>query len=813
LLHARRYRLRDENRGDEVSAIRTLPIRIAPMTGEALDSWLERIAHRTHAAFGDVLLAVGLNSHRANTTSTWIVQLSGEDAQSISSATGVAVDVLETMTLAHFSERAVRIRNGCPVLSRTFPWGRGCGSRFCPLCLKANAGSWQLTWRLGWTFACTKHGCLLADACPECGAVQRRRSHPGGIIPKSGACGHHFTNAIGRSPPRCGADLTEAPVELFDTDHPAVRAQRAIDAVIDCDTPCFGAYHIDPQPRISVLSDIRAVAGRVLAYATPDDLRGLIPDDLRAAYMEQARYRSDESGIARAETRPGLAAPARAVTTAVGVLAALRSLEISDVAGAGDELRWLVASARNRGSRAHPTITGWGKGISPVLTGIQLAAVGPMLHPSDQLRYRIGSPLPCRPADRATRARVLARRIPSMLWPVLSLRLTVPNCHQRFLRQALPGALLLVRSRLNFDEAAHLVDAPIEGHAVSRVLQLLECNPCWPGIRAALVRIAEYIGHHDSPIDYRRRARLDYSTLLPDDVWAGICRRTGTSGSHTLRGRIVRCFLFERLSGLPAGIAPFAVDDTLFRGKVVDFPRYLTPHLASELDEHVRDFLAERGIGGEPPTWAPPADLLDGLCLPGSDPAAVDLAELHRIMAGKRIKLGAAAAHLGTDRDTIRHLLDQHPAPREDPPAGATCARQHQAYAKARDACPRRRLVDLYCSQRMSLRDIAVLIGVSRQVIGNLARDYEIPLRPARVQARTTDDQEWLYDQYVNELRALPDLAQEAGMSTANMARWAKKYEIPLRGRGTPSHSATLARRRRQRRGSAERVAEDEASE
>jgi hypothetical protein len=113
----------------------------------------------------------------------------------------------------------------------------------------------------------------------------------------------------------------------------------------------------------------------------------------------------------------------------------------------------------------------------------------------------------------------------------------------------------------------------------------------------------------------------------------------------------------------------------------------------------------------------------------------------------------------------------------------------------------------------MSLRDIAVLIGVSRQVIGNLARDYEIPLRPARVQARTTVDQEWLYDQYVNELRALPDLAQEAGTSTANMARWAKKYEIPLRGRGTPSHSATLARRRRQRRGSAERVAEDEASE
>lgn len=791
-----------------MSAVRTLPIRVAPMTGEALDSWLERIAHRTHAAFGDVLLAVGLNSHRANTTSTWIVQLREEDAQSISTATGVAVDILEAMTLAHFSERALRIKDSGSVLSRTFPWGRACGSRFCPLCLKGSAGGWQLSWRLGWTFACTEHGCLLADACPECGAVQRRRSHPGGIIPNSGACAHHFTNAVGRRPARCGADLTEAPATTFDIDHPAVHAQRVVDAVIDGDTACFGAYRISPQPRISVLSDIRAVAGRVLAYATPEELRGLVPDDLHAAYLEATRYRIDGSGIARAESKPGLAAPARAVSAAVGVLAALSSLEVSDVAGAGDELRWLVASARNRGLRIHPTITGWGKGISPVLTGIQLAALGPMLHPSDQLRYRIGSPLPCRPADHATRARVLARRIPSMLWPVLSLRLTVPNCRQRFLRQALPSALLLVRSRLNFDEAARLVDAPIEGHAVSRVLQLLERNSSWQDIRAALVRIAEYIGDHDSPIDYRRRARLDYSMLLPDDVWAGICRRTGTSGSHTVRGRIVRCFLFERLSGLPAGIAPFAVDDTLFRGKVVDFPRYLTPRLASELDEHARGFLAERGIGGEPPTWAPPADLLDGLCLPGSDPAAVDLAELHRIMAAERIKLGAAAAHLGTDVDTIRYLLDQHPAPREDPPAGTTCARHSHAYGKATDALPRYRFVDLYCSQRMSLRDIAVLIGVSRQVIGNLARDYDIPLRRARAQVRTTVERDWLYDQYVNELRALPDLAKEAGMSTANMARWAKKYEIPLRGRGTPSHSATLARRR----GSVERVPQDASS-
>jgi hypothetical protein len=54
-------------------------------------------------------------------------------------------------------------------------------------------------------------------------------------------------------------------------------------------------------------------------------------------------------------------------------------------------------------------------------------------------------------------------------------------------------------------------------------------------------------------------------------------------------------------------------------------------------------------------------------------------------------------------------------------------------------------------------------------------------------------DRDWLYVQYVTQRRALPDLAREAGMSTPNMARWAKKHAIPMRGRGTSSHSATLA--------------------
>jgi hypothetical protein len=39
---------------------RTLPVRVAPMPGEALDSWLEAIAFRYRVAMGDVMSWCGI---------------------------------------------------------------------------------------------------------------------------------------------------------------------------------------------------------------------------------------------------------------------------------------------------------------------------------------------------------------------------------------------------------------------------------------------------------------------------------------------------------------------------------------------------------------------------------------------------------------------------------------------------------------------------------------------------------------------------------------------------------------------------------
>jgi hypothetical protein len=47
------------------------------------------------------------------------------------------------------------------------------------------------------------------------------------------------------------------------------------------------------------------------------------------------------------------------------VVAALKALDRPDVASAGDALRWLVSSSRERGSAVHATNIAWGKNRGP----------------------------------------------------------------------------------------------------------------------------------------------------------------------------------------------------------------------------------------------------------------------------------------------------------------------------------------------------------------------------------------------------------------------------------------------------------------
>ncbi len=187
---------------------RSLPFRVDPVPGEAIDSWLEAIAFRADSAWGDLLDAVDIPAPAGLGYPPWTIALSEAEVASLCAATGSDVE-FSMMTLTRFDGTAVRIDSQSRSLRREVAWTRRTGSRFCPHCLRSNGGRWKLEWRLGWAFACTDHRCLLSDECPRCHRIPRRRPLPGHCTPIPGRCASPAQEGgIGREARRCGADLT-----------------------------------------------------------------------------------------------------------------------------------------------------------------------------------------------------------------------------------------------------------------------------------------------------------------------------------------------------------------------------------------------------------------------------------------------------------------------------------------------------------------------------------------------------------------------------------------------------------------------------
>ncbi|MFE3499138.1 TniQ family protein [Kitasatospora sp. NPDC059160] len=781
-------------------APRTLPIRLDPLPGEALDSWLEALAQRLDTPLGDVRSHLGFpvrdrsGNHLRDIPPDWTIALREHETSAVAHASGLSLAAITAMTLAHYDQRALRIDLDRRHVDRRVLWGRGRGSRFCPECLADSAGRWQLVWRLGWTFACPRHRRLLADCCPNCGRVQRERPRSGRVVPQPGICGNPPSQPSRASSGGCGFDLTETRTLRLPAGHPVLTAQDWLMEAIESGTAAFGAYTASPQLAYDALTDIRAVGGRVLADLPAGVIRHLLPADLADEHL---MLDPDSRLASRAAERPGFMAPPRAVSAAVAVTIALRVLELRDLHEAGEVMRGLLEAMREELWQISATsIDSWGRGLSPVLNAVHLAALAPSFRPSDQLRFRTVTSMPSRPnlTDAVLTRR--ARHIPSTFWQSWAVRLTPSKgVYPRVLAPVLAGALLIIGSRTSLDDAALALGAVADGIDISRILQLLNDQQQWPDMMTALVRLADYLDSNEIPIDYQRRRRLDYTSLLPHERWLDICRRTGTLPGQGRREQIIRCRLFQRVSGLPAEAAPSypKVDEAPFRAEIARAAALQTPELAEELDRAARDFLAAHGIHDEPVTWQPPIFLLDGLDLPGPDPARIDIPHLHQLIRQRKNPVQYAARALDTSVETIRYVLDEHPAPAPPPTksvARAIGATRH----RARQDVPKETFVRLYLHEHQSLNQIAALTGFSRKVLASFAHEYDIPLRdgPQDYKPRGTIERDWLIEQYVHCRRTLADLAREKGMSTANMARWAHTHGIPLRPRGGGSHGAAL---------------------
>lgn len=671
--------------------MRTLPLRVQPVEGEAMDSWLEALAARMQCPWGDLLVGVGLPAGRGRSyTAGWLVAPSEQQVESVSFVTGQSPGAINAMVLSHLTRALGSLEIPLESVESMLWLGRR-RSRFCPSCLAENGGRWMLAWRMRWSFACLRHNCLLADFCPACRSPQRAVPASVALIPVPGLCAHKLIGVHGRGVTRCGAELSVAPSLPLAHDHPILKTQQMIDAAVFTGIARTGIYGRAPAPLSALIADLCALGGRIMRYPNLDELRQLTSDAVVAEFL-----------AARKEAtfgNRGVTADSSAVVSGIAATAAGSILGAANTAEAAGRMRWLIASNRHNGRSVSATNIGWGRGISAALRSVQLSALSSYLSVSDQLRYRTHSTTPRRPHPRSAAER--ARWLPSLLWPAVCLNVRCDGVGFGQVRSALAVAVVLVGSRIALTAAAELLGAATSARAVSRVLQRVGRSDSATGVWRTVEELADQLDADRSPIDYARRRTLSCGGLLPESVWIDICLSSGISPGRALRLALARCWLYERITGFPGSQARWAVDSPEFRSKLADLPELLNSELISAADSYAGHFLAEQAIVGEPVAWAPAMLPEYGASVAVGGPVRAHRAEVNLSRVLREGSLAAGSV----------------------PPAASSgvCA--------ARKFLPRESLEVLYVEQRMSLAHIGSRYGLSRQMVTQLARSYGIAIR------------------------------------------------------------------------------------
>jgi transposase len=165
---------------------------VAPIEGEALVSWIAKLS--ADLDMGPRLLcrdAFGVDARR---DPEWWRRPDAGVLERMESWTGVSRSRLIDMTLSDWAATTDDEEADRFTASR---WRKSKASLarprrldICPLCVaEAPRPHLQLTWMLGWTGACPRHGVVLSGTCPSCGHVLRLRRLKGAEPVDLLACG------------------------------------------------------------------------------------------------------------------------------------------------------------------------------------------------------------------------------------------------------------------------------------------------------------------------------------------------------------------------------------------------------------------------------------------------------------------------------------------------------------------------------------------------------------------------------------------------------------------------------------------------
>ena len=671
---------------------RTLPLRVPPVPGEALDSWLEALARRHQVTVGTLVTALGW--HMPSSPGGLVA--------------GIPAQVLRR--LEHQAGLPAGRLDGA-VLDRYLPLGpvRRRGSRYCPSCLAERDGRWLLAWRLGWTFACTTHGVLLCDTCPSCGQAPRGRAGRAGLNPP-GSC----ANTIKRHE-YCGADLRQVIPGRLAPGSPVLAAQRWTGILLTLDDT-------RPAGHGDALGDLGIVASWVLRQAPANWFAGSGPQML-AAWREQ-----DQQPPA-ARRQPSRFPPASAAPTAALAATAMTVLTGSHEQ-AIEQIRALLPP-RTGPRRPRPAglpAARWRQLSQPARSRF-LRAGDPDLSPADRIRYRTGTPQAAIPDDPPGLLAARARAIPQLLWPDWAIRLMPARGFAPGpFRSAIAACLLLPgRPGRPASTAITALHAYRSALAVGAVLRAL-AGGGHDTVLTAISCLAGYLDTCGSRIDYQRRRDLIPAETITTGQWRDLCYGAAAHPGEARRHRDAQRYLFQLLTGADLHDPRHAL---AFTGNY-DYSRYhafayaFPTGLRDALHHHAAALLHDLGIG-EPLTWAPPPGCCAGLDLPGPQPDDIDLHAAGRLIITQKLPVAEAAARLGTTSGHLRLALDRVPRPARQ--WGRSAApltwqrRQHARGILTREFFDRE-----YIAAGKNLRQLEADTGIPCRFLTQVAREHGITM-------------------------------------------------------------------------------------
>ena len=728
----------------------TVPFRADIGPGESVDSWIEALARRHRIAPRRLLPGLGL-PQRAQSTSKLIRQTLPETWRYVEEVGGLDPGRLDAATGRSLTG-ITELRSG--------------GSRFCPACL-AESGRWQLAWRLNWTVACQQHSLMLHDRCPRCGTVPRTSIAGGRAAVPQGTCTYVQS---GRT--RCGSDLSTAP--MIPAQPLALAAQQWIEDL----TAELGRS--PDSEAAGVFADLPLVSCWLLLH----DRIGL--DSLAESLTSQPQHPAVSRGSGRL--------PNTDAALTVALLSRVQEILGKEDLQAIASLRQVVASTGKKVRTLPPGMaaSNW-KAMESRFPNRFLQAVDQYFAPIDRLRMKTVTPQAERPRERGAPR---ARMIPQLLWPDWAARLLPAAGRQpEHFRATISICLLLPGSQeRRFTVLAAQLNHRIGTTRATAHLEPLASlrGPALTQTLTLLCRLADYLDHDGSAIDYQRRRESIPPWTLDWQQWKDLAFRTGIyPGDHPQQSRHLHAqrHLHHLLSGadLADRTHQLAFTSPADRNRYIDFTVTMGQGLRQALRQHALSVLTQLNID-EPLTWSPPPELADGLdCLPGVDTNALDIEVIRRIVQDERRPPGDAATALGVHIEHIRIAMERMDRA-ATPPLPVNWLRGQEAARKFTPEFFERE----YVHGGRRLKEIAETSGFSRTLVARCAHEAGVHL--ARAREPFPVDPSWLREQYDAVLRSTSDIAQELGTTQMVINNALHRLGITPRPAGVHSFSQMTRR-------------------